>query len=81
MCSADAYYLFWFNGIQKLGAGRASIFFNFVPVFSMLVALLAGQSLNIWQLIGTALVMLGVMSSGGFIQIKRPALIAKPCTK
>ncbi len=47
----------------------------------MLVALLAGQSLNIWQLIGTTLVMLGVMSSGGFIQIKRPALIAKPCTK
>ncbi|RSR82037.1 EamA/RhaT family transporter, partial [Acinetobacter baumannii] len=81
ICSTMIAYLFWFNGIQKLGAGRASIFFNFVPVFSMLVALLAGQSLNIWQLIGTGLVMLGVMSSGGFIQIKRPALIAKPCTK
>lgn len=32
----------------------------------MIIALLAGQTLNIWQLIGTALVMLGVMSSGGF---------------
>ncbi|WP_209044788.1 DMT family transporter [Acinetobacter nosocomialis] len=82
ICSTMIAYLFWFNGIQKLGAGRASIFFNFVPVFSMLVAMLAGQTLNIWQIIGTALVMLGVLSSSGFIQIKRrPALITKPCTK
>lgn len=81
ICSTMIAYLFWFNGIQKLGAGRASIFFNFVPVFSMLVALLAGQALNIWQLIGTVLVMLGVLSSGGFIHIKRPTLMAKPCTK
>jgi drug/metabolite transporter (DMT)-like permease len=40
--------------------------FNFVPVFSMIIALLTGQALNIWQLVGTVLVMLGVMSSGGF---------------
>ncbi|MEQ1067378.1 DMT family transporter [Acinetobacter sp. XH1741] len=81
ICSTMIAYLFWFNGIQKLGASRASIFFNFVPVFSMLVALLAGQTLNVWQLIGTALVMLGVMCSGGFIRIKRPTLITTPCTK
>ncbi|MFI7934286.1 EamA family transporter [Acinetobacter baumannii] len=34
ICSTMIAYLFWFNGIQKLGAGRASIFFNFVPVFT-----------------------------------------------
>ncbi|MDR0066333.1 EamA/RhaT family transporter, partial [Acinetobacter sp. 11520] len=39
------------------------------------------QALNIWQLVGTVLVMLGVMSSGGFFKIKSTALIAKPCTK
>ncbi len=81
ICSTMIAYLFWFNGIQKLGAGRASVFFNFVPVFSMLIALLTGQSLNIWQLIGTALVMLGVMSSGGFFKIKGTPLIVKHCTK
>ena len=26
ICSTMIAYLFWFNGIQKLGAGRASIF-------------------------------------------------------
>jgi drug/metabolite transporter (DMT)-like permease len=81
ICSTMIAYLFWFNGIQKLGAGRASVFFNFVPVFSMLIALLTGQSLNIWQLIGTALVMLGVMSSGGFLKIKGTPHIVKHCTK
>ncbi|WP_225623345.1 DMT family transporter [Acinetobacter oleivorans] len=81
ICSTMIAYLFWFNGIQKLGAGRASVFFNFVPVFSMIIALLAGQTLNIWQLVGTALVMLGVMSSGGFLKIKSTPLMAKHCTK
>lgn len=26
ICSTMIAYLFWFNGIQKLGAGRASVF-------------------------------------------------------
>ncbi len=81
ICSTMIAYLFWFNGIQKLGAGRASVFFNFVPVFSMIIALLTGQTLNIWQLLGTVLVMLGVMSSGGFFKIKSTPLMVKHCTK
>lgn len=36
----------------------------------MIIALLTGQALNIWQLVGTVLVMLGVMSSGGFLKLK-----------
>ena len=46
----------------------------------MIIALLTGQALNIWQLVGTVLVMLGVMSSGGF-KIRSTPLIAKHCTK
>ena len=39
-------YLFWFNGVKALGAAKASLFFNFVPVFAALVSLLLGQSLS-----------------------------------
>lgn len=75
ICSTMIAYLLWFNGLQKLGAGRASIFFNLVPVFSMLVAVAMGQLPNIWQLIGTLLVIAGVMSSSGFINFSKHAVV------
>ncbi|WKE65108.1 DMT family transporter [Gallaecimonas kandeliae] len=55
-----ASYLLWVRGVQQLGAERASLFFNLVPVFAALVALLLGQPLTLVQLAGMAVVLAGL---------------------
>jgi drug/metabolite transporter (DMT)-like permease len=50
-------YLFWNIGISKLGAGRAAIFLNLVPVTSMVISALSGVQVSAVQLFGGALVI------------------------
>lgn len=50
-------YLFWNAGIARLGAARAAIFLNLVPVASMVIAAFEGQPPTHVQLIGGALVI------------------------
>jgi drug/metabolite transporter (DMT)-like permease len=50
-------YLFWNIGIARLGAGRASLFLNLVPVFAMLVGALLGTVPSQVQIIGGLLVI------------------------
>ena len=50
-------YLFWNIGIGKLGAGRAAIFLNLVPVTSMVISALSGVQVSAVQLFGGALVI------------------------
>jgi drug/metabolite transporter (DMT)-like permease len=50
-------YLFWNMGIAHLGAGRASLFLNLVPVFAMLVGVLLGTVPSEVQIIGGLLVI------------------------
>lgn len=72
-------YLFWFNGIQTVGASRAAVFFNLVPVFSMLVAVAFGLLPNLWQLLGTLLVIAGVVVSTGLLPMRlKQAAAIKP---
>lgn len=54
-------YLFWNIGIARLGAGTTSIFFNLVPVFTVLVSLAAGHPVTLMQVAGGALVVIGVV--------------------
>lgn len=53
-------YLFWGMGIQRLGAARAALFLNLVPVFAMLISGVIGTPPSAVQLIGGALVLFGV---------------------
>jgi len=53
-------YLFWNVGIAHLGAARASMFLNLVPVFAMLVGVFIGSLPTAAQLIGGMLVLGGV---------------------
>lgn len=53
-------YLFWGQGIQRLGAGRTSLFLNLVPVFAMLIGGALGEVPSAAQLVGGALVLGGV---------------------
>ncbi|MFB2549258.1 DMT family transporter [Bacillus paranthracis] len=63
-------YLWWNNGIAQIGAARTSLFFNLVPVVTMIISFLEGVNIAPAQCIGMLLVITGVLCSSGFIQIK-----------
>lgn len=55
-------FLAWNKGVIQLGASRASIFLNFIPVFAALFAVLfIGESLHLFQVVGGLAVVLGVI--------------------
>lgn len=59
-------FLFYSNGIRKLGAGRANVFTNTVPIFTAITAfLLLGEQFPPEKLLGMALVIGGVSISQG----------------
>lgn len=56
-------YLFWNNGIARLGAGKTALFLNFVPVFAMLIGSVTGVLPTAAQLVGGMLVLGGISLS------------------
>lgn len=57
-------FLSWNTGVVALGANRASIYLNFIPVFAAIFAILfLGEQLQLAQLIGGAAVVSGVLLS------------------
>ena len=64
-------YLWWNNGIAQIGAARTSLFFNLVPVVTMIISFIEGVNITTAQSVGMILVVTGVLYSSGFIQMKR----------
>lgn len=64
-------YLWWNKAMEVIGAAKTAIFFNLVPVVTMVLSFLTGAQVSMIQIIGTILVIFGVLSSSGFIQIRR----------
>ncbi len=58
-------YLFWNVGIAVRGPGKTSIFFNFVPVFALLISALLGTIPHLVQVLGIALTICGVLIGQG----------------
>lgn len=56
-------YLFWNSGIIYLGINQTVSFFNLVPVFAVLIAVMLGQPVIFSQVYGGALVLFGVLLS------------------
>ena len=54
-------YLFWNAGIARVGAPRAALFINLVPVTSMVIAALEGQAPTWVQQVGGAVVIGAVL--------------------
>jgi drug/metabolite transporter (DMT)-like permease len=53
--------VFWNMGIQKLGGTKSGMFLNLNPIFTALLAyLFIGEQMNMAQLVGTALIIVGV---------------------
>ncbi|WP_243524855.1 DMT family transporter [Bacillus pseudomycoides] len=63
-------YLWWNNGIAQIGAARTSLFFNLVPVVTMLISFIEGVNITVAQCIGMILVITGVLYSSGIIKMK-----------
>lgn len=53
-------YLWWNRGIARIGANRTSIFFNLVPVSTMIITGLTGGGVSGIQVMGGGLVLTGV---------------------
>ena len=62
-------YLFWNYGITHLGAENTSVFFNLVPVVTVLVAAILGESITPVQIIGGLIVISGVLLSTNVVNL------------
>jgi drug/metabolite transporter (DMT)-like permease len=56
-------YLFWNQGISEIGASKTSVFFNLVPVVTMIISLVLGNTVTWIQVMGAFLVISGVAIS------------------
>ncbi|MGE3231943.1 MAG: DMT family transporter [Hyphomicrobium sp.] len=53
----------WNYGVKVLGVTVASLFLNMVPIFALVILAMLGQWPTVTQLIGTALVVLGLLTA------------------
>lgn len=60
-------YLWWNEGMAVVGAERAAIFFNLVPVVAMGASGLLGKGITPSQVVGTMLVLGGVVLASGLL--------------
>lgn len=58
-------YLWWNQGIQRLGATSVAVFLNLVPMFTTMIGVALGQPVTLPQLLGAVLVIIGVLYSSG----------------
>ncbi len=55
-------FLWFYQGVQKIGPARASIFLSFVPVFGVIIAaLVLGEPILVSMMVGGAMVVGGVL--------------------
>ncbi|MGG4144153.1 DMT family transporter [Paenibacillus algorifonticola] len=61
-CSVLA-YLWWNQGISRIGANKTSLFFNIVPISTMAISALSGEKIGTAQLIGALVTICGIILS------------------
>ncbi len=60
-------FLWYYEGIEKVGPARASVFINFVPVSGVFFGwLILGEAINLSLIAGAVLVLAGVMLTNRF---------------
>lgn len=69
LCGTVLAYLFWNYGMNHLGVGTTSVFFNLVPVVTVIMSILSGQSMTVTQLCSGLLVIIGVLLSTRVIKL------------
>ncbi|PAD26536.1 EamA family transporter [Niallia circulans] len=64
-------YLWWNQGMKEIGASKTSLFFNLVPVVTMIISFAIGTPIKVFQILGALLVLLGVLTSSGVISLPK----------
>ena len=54
-------YFLYIEGVSKIGAGRAGIFGNLVPVFGVLTSYFFGENVSPWTAVSFLLILAGVL--------------------
>ncbi|HEU0230448.1 MAG TPA: EamA family transporter [Burkholderiaceae bacterium] len=74
-------YLWWNNGIRTIGPARTAVFFDLVPIFTMLIAISLGEQVSPAQYVGAVLVISGVLFSSGALDmwLSRARPTGQPC--
>jgi len=62
-------YLWWNQGIKEIGASKTSLFFNLVPIVTMIISFVIGTPVTIVQIVGTFLVIIGVLTASGVLSV------------
>nr|WP_255575828.1 DMT family transporter [Duganella violaceicalia] len=66
--------ILWMVGVNQLGASRTTAMMTLIPVFTIILALLfLGESLHVYDIVGGAITLLGVVLAQ---TVKRPLLVA-----
>jgi drug/metabolite transporter (DMT)-like permease len=63
-------FIFWNISVIKVGASRAGIFMNLMPVFTAIISVAMGARLYASQIIGGAIVLIGVALTTGVFEKK-----------
>ena len=63
-------FIFWSIGLRDVGAARAGIFLNLIPVFTAIVSVMMGGQITTSQIMGGILVFSGVFFTTGVWQRK-----------
>ncbi len=64
-------YLFWNYGISQLGAGKAAVFFNLIPVVTTIISFVHGETISMIQIVGGLSVIFGVLLSTKMISFRQ----------
>ncbi len=70
-------YVWWNQGISRIGSSRVSIFINLVPLFTVLIGIVLGQMPSAAQVFGALLVVSGVVTT---VYGQNPALAGLTAT-
>ncbi|WP_232012595.1 DMT family transporter [Vibrio aphrogenes] len=70
-------YLLWLNGVRHLGSANAALFFNLVPIFSVLTSYMLGQEVTGLQLFGIMVVIAGLLLPRISLVKREPKIYAK----
>jgi len=74
-------YLWWNDGVRKVGPSAAALFMNLVPVFATLIGVVLGQAVLLSQLAGAVLVVGGVLYSSIKPATTLPVVVPATCTE
>ncbi|WP_062110708.1 DMT family transporter [Bacillus niameyensis] len=61
----------WNVGVSLLSPLNALLFFNFVPVTTLFISIIQGNHVTVFDLLGTVLIILSLLSNNFFLRIQR----------